>query len=256
MTPPDAHTAVQHDASLRLAWWATAWLRGEAATDHLLDAVIAEDATHTVAGLAELGLGGDAEAAETLVMGLGRLRAEGATMVGTAFPAEGDPVGLGGPPAFNAAALEVGQALVSDAGLGFVPQRVGAVVVWRAYRAERRQIVDTGEADRQLRAALVTTTNALAALDVARWRPDVADELMNLRHRRSPDAPPSVPVRCVDLAARALQAYGIVALALEDDGGAITRSEMAARRDALTPLDRAARHALTAAGSPEVWPPA
>jgi len=242
--------------ALRLAWWGTAWLRGAVVTDLVLDAVIGGDATHTVAGLAELGLGGRPGTADTLLTGLGRLRAEGATGFGAAFPVEGDPVGLGGPPPFNAAALEAGEAVVSDAGLGLVPERVGAVITWRAFRAQRRQLPDVGEADRGLRAALVESTEALAELDVARWRPEVADQLLDLRHRPTLDAPPGVPARCADLAARGHQAAGIVALALEDEGGAVTAHEMTARRAALVPLDRAARRALTAAGSPEVWPPA
>jgi hypothetical protein len=47
----------------------------------------------------------------------------------------------------------------------------------------------------------------------------------------------------------------IVELALEDDGGALTAHEIAQRREALVPLDRAGRRALVAACSPEVWPP-
>ena len=47
----------------------------------------------------------------------------------------------------------------------------------------------------------------------------------------------------------------IVALALEDEGGAVSAYEITRRRDALVPLDRAGRRALVAAGSPEVWPP-
>ena len=58
------------------------------------------------------------------------------------------------------------------------------------------------------------------------------------------------------LAARGLQAMEIVELALEDDGGALSSYEIEQRRSALTPLDRAGRRALTAACSPEVWPPA
>jgi len=65
-----------------------------------------------------------------------------------------------------------------------------------------------------------------------------------------------VPPRCVDLAARGLQAAEIVELALEDDGGAVTAYEIETRRAALRPLERAARRALVAACSPEVWPPA
>jgi len=240
--------------ALRLAWWGTAWLRGQVVADLMLDAVIDQDATHTVSGLGGLGLGGDPEAAETLIGGLGRLRAEGTTLLGVAHPAEGDAVGLGGPPAFNHAALEAGEAVVSDAGIGLVPVRVGAVIGWHAYAAQRRQLPDVGEADRGLRQALVESTQALADLDVARWRPEVADRLMNLRHRTTLQAAPGVPPRCVELAERGLQAAEIVALALEDEGAAVSAYEMSARRDALVPLDRAARRALTAAGSPEVWP--
>ncbi|MGZ4449475.1 MAG: hypothetical protein ACXVW4_06730 [Nocardioides sp.] len=238
-------------ASVRLAWWGTSWLRGHVVTDLLLDAVIGDDATHAVAGLDPDG------GTDTLVVALGRLRTRGATGFGAALPVEGDPVGLGGPPAFNTAALDVGEAVVVDGtGLGLVPDRVGAAVTWTAGPAGRRQLPDVGDADRGLRAALLETAGTLAELDVARWRPEVADHLMNLRHREAPAAPPGVPPRCVELAARALQALEIADLALEDDGGAVTAYEMTARREALVPLARAGRRALVAAGSPEVWPPA
>ena len=237
--------------SARLAWWGTAWLRGHAVADLVLDAVIGADATHVVAGLP--GLDGTA----TLVQGLGELRRLGATAVGAAFPAEGDPLGLGGPAEFNRAALEAGEAVVVEGtGLGVVPRRTGAAVAWTVHPARRRQLPDVGEADRSLRSGLLETAEALADLDVARWRPEVADRLMDLRHRDPLPAPEGVPARCVDLAARGLQATGIVALALEDEGGSVTAYEMQQRRAALVPLDRAGRRALTAACSPEVWPPA
>ena len=50
--------------------------------------------------------------------------------------------------------------------------------------------------------------------------------------------------------------WEVAALALDGDGGAVSASEAEARRQALVPLERAARSALTAACSPEVWPPA
>ena len=137
-----------------------------------------------------------------------------------------------------------------------MPERVGAAVTWRSHPAERRQLPDVGEADRGLRAALLEAADALAALDVARWRPDVADRLMNLRHRPGLAAPPGVPARCVELAARGLQALEIVDLALVDDGGALTAHDAQTRRAAIAPLGRAGRRALVAAASPEVWPPA
>jgi hypothetical protein len=234
-------------ASIRLAWWGTAWLRGHVAADDLIDAVVGDDAVHLL---------GD----EPLVTGLGALRSRGADAVGAAVPGEGDPVGLGGPGAFNTAALEAGEAvLVLDAAAfvvtGLVPQRVGAALTWLPMPAERRQLADVGEADRELRSALLGAADALARLDVARWRPEVADRLMNLRHRPRVVAPPGVPERCGDLAARGLQAVEIAALALEDDGGSLTVRDADARREALAPLARAGRRALVAAASPEVWPP-
>lgn len=236
--------------SARLAWWGTAWLRGQVVTDLLLDAVFGDDATHVVAGLP------GAEGTDTLVVALGRLRSAGATGFGAAFPAEGDPVGLGGPPPFNHDALEAGEAVVvTGTGLGLVPERTGGAVVWVAQPAQRRQLPDVGEAGRELRAALLDAAGSLARLDVARWRPEVADQLMNLRHRDGVPAPPGVPEACADLVSRGLQAAAIVELALEDDGGAVTAYDAAERRAALRPLERAARRALVAACSPEVWPP-
>ncbi|TIC86523.1 hypothetical protein [Nocardioides sp. GY 10127] len=244
--------------ALRLAWWGTAWLRGHVVADHLIDEVVADQATHAVHGLRELGLGG-AET-ETLVGGLGRLRAEGADTIGAAFPAEGLPIGLGGPPPFNAAALDAGEAVVvSGPGveppIGLVPVVVGRATTWVAQPARRRPLVDLGEADRGLRAALPAAADLLARLDVARWRPEAADLLLNLRHRERVAGPPGVPARAVDLAVRGLQALEICDVALEDDGGAVSLGEAQARVEALRPLARAAREALVAAGSPEGWPP-
>lgn len=228
--------------ALRAAWWLTAWARGHVVTDLLIDAIVGPDATHLID-------------ADPLVVGLGRLRGAGATAFGVALPIEGDPAGLGGPPAFNLAALEAGQALVArGAGTGLVPRRTGAAVDWLVHPAQRRQVADLGEADRELRRTLPQVADALADLEVARWRPEVADRLLNLRHRPVPKAPDGTPERAVDLAARAIQASEIVDLALEDDGGAMSAYEISRRRDLLTPLERAARHALVAAGSPEAWP--
>ena len=64
---------------------------------------------------------------------------------------------------------------------------------------------DVGDADRGLRSALVEAADGVARLDVARWQPEVADELLDLRRvGRDLEAPPGVPARCVDLAGRAL----------------------------------------------------
>jgi hypothetical protein len=232
--------------SVRLSWWGTAWLRGHVVSDQMVDGVVGEDAVHLVGG---------AEGAEPLVLGLGRLRSAGATGFGLALPVAGDPLGLGGPSAFNTAALVAGEAVVTTgADLGLVPARVGASVTWAEHPAQRRQVPDVGEADRTLRSALLETADELARLDVARWRPEVADELTDLRHPHPVEAPPGVPSRCLALAGRGLQAMTIVELALVDDGGAMTAQEAEQRRGTLVPLERAGRRALVAACSPDAWP--
>jgi len=233
--------------SARLAWWATAWLRGHVVADLVVDEVLAGDATHVVAGLPGV------EGSVSLVRTLAELRATGASGVGLALPVAGDPVGLGGPAAFNAAALEAGEAAVSG-GIGLVPRQVGAAVEWTAYAAGLRPLTDVGEADRALRLALQDAAAALADLGVARWRPEAADALLNLHHRPALAPPPGTPGRCGELAARSLQASAIVELALEDDGGALSAAQAALRRDSLRPLGAAARRGLVAACSPEVWP--
>jgi len=232
--------------SVRLSWWGTAWLRGHVVSDQLVDGVVGGDAVHLVAG---------ADGADALVLGLGRLRSAGATGFGLALPVAGDPLGLGGPTAFNSAALAAGEAVVtSGADVGLVPDRVGASVTWTEHQAHWRQVPDVGEADRALRSALLGTADELARLDVARWRPEVADELIDLRHAHPVEAPPGVPSRCLSLAGRGIQAMTIVELALVDDGGAVSASESEARRSALAGLERAGRRALVAACSPEAWP--
>lgn len=233
----------------RLAWWATAWLRGRVVTDLVIDAVLAGDATHVVAGLP--GTYGSVPLARALA----ELRITGADAVGLALPAPGDPVGLGGPADLNAAALDAGEAAVSGT-RGFVPRQVGRAVEWTTYDAWPRQLDDVGECDRALRLALQQATGALADLGVARWRPEAADALLDLHHRPELAPPPGVPGRCVELAGRALQALAIVDLALEDDSGALDAAQAAGRRDALLPLAAAARRGLVAACSPEVWPDA
>jgi len=221
-----------------VAWWATAWLRGDVVTDLLLDALAHVDVP---GGWLDL---------------LVDVRRTGASGAGLALPAEGDPVGLGGPPAFTALALDAGSAVViADAGIGLVPGRLGSRVMFRRMAALPRQVPDLGEADRGLRLALSTTADILADLDVARWRPEVADELMDLR-RPVLDPPPGVPALAGSLATRALRAARIVDLARANDGAAVSAYEIESRRAALRPLDQAARRALVAACSAEAWPPA
>lgn len=234
-------------ASARLAWWGTAWLQGRIGPDAFLDGVLGDDVAHVVGG---------PDGASPLLLELADARNRGASGVGAAFPAPGDPAGLRGPRELNAAAIEAGEvALLLGAGTALVPAQVGRAVEWTLLPAERRPPPDLGEADRALRAGLLTAANALAELDVASWRPELADELHDLRAAVPLQAPEGVPARCVDLAGRAVHLLAVAELALVDDGGALSVSAATARRVALEPLESAARHALGAACSPDGWPP-
>lgn len=234
----------------RVAWWGTALLRGTVSPDDFLDVVLAGHAAHVLAATGTDGAGSLLEAIATS-------RSAGAWAVAAAFPEPGDPVGVAGPRELTTAAVEAGEVVLAiGAEVAWVPREVGRAVEWTPYGARRRMPPDVGDADRLLRAALLSAADELARLDVARWRPEVADALDDLRSGVPLAAPPGVPPRCVDLAGRALHLRAVVDLTLEDEGAAVSAGEIAARRDALLPLAHAARHALTAACSPDGWPPA
>jgi hypothetical protein len=228
--------------SVRFALWFSGWLAGHASLDDARDRIVAADAAHDV-----VGLDGDSGTVP-LIVALGRLRAAGATGAVPALPVPGDPLGLAGPASFNACALEVGEGVVLDgAGLGLVPGRTGAGVVWTCSTAEPvRQLPDLSEADTALRRAVLTTGEALADLDVARWRPEAADELGSLRRTQALDVPARMSPRALRLAALATRCRRVVELALADDGGSVSAAEATARRAALLPLDHAARRGLVA----------
>jgi hypothetical protein len=237
----------------RLTIWFNAWLRGATSTDSALEGVVGGDTAHHLTDLPD-----DPEPVP-IVLAMGRLRNLGATESRLALPAPGDPLGLAGPTAFNEQTLEAGEGCVlPGSGLGLVPCVVGAGVFWRVHRAESDSgRPDLAEADRDLRAALVHTADHLTRMDLANRRPDVADELVDLRGTSAAmEWAPGYPPRAVAVAAAALRALAIVSLAVadHDDGSAGTSLDPAVpdllERADLAPLDRAARRALVAACAP------
>ncbi|HYO39528.1 MAG TPA: hypothetical protein VER39_07720 [Nocardioidaceae bacterium] len=230
-------------ASARFALWFSAWVTGRCSLDDARDAIVGDDAAHDVQGLP------GSTGPEPLIVALGLLRGARAAGAGLALPVPGDPLGLAGPGPFNTEVLDAAEGVVLEgADLGLVPHRVGAGVVWVTHPAvSRRQLPDPSEADASLRSALLRTTDTLARLDVARWRPEVADELIGLRRTVDLALPSEMAPRAVRLASLATRCRTIVELALDDDGGSVTAAEAAARRAALVPLDSAARRALVAA---------
>jgi hypothetical protein len=108
-----------------------------------------------------------------------------ASAISLVIPAAGDPVGLVGPPAAAAAAIEAGEALVVDhQGLWTVTASAeifgsvwepGCLVTWCLHPApatvDRIPFNDPVQAQRELREAVLRAAHALAALDVAGARP-------------------------------------------------------------------------------------
>ncbi|MEW2344092.1 MULTISPECIES: hypothetical protein [Streptomyces] len=242
----------------RLAAWGNALLAGIASPDDAVSAVVGEDAVHRVEGLpGESGPVG-------LSLALGRLRALGVTGLRVALPVPGHPLGLSGPPEFNARALEVEEAVVCHgAAFGLVPEvreagpagDVHVEVLWRCLpvrEAPPADVPSLGEAERELAEALREATEALSRLDVAGSGP-VAEAAVDAYRARveggdgevlAPGYPPRA-VRVLELARRVgllvSVAYG------SGHGGAVSASEMAARGEALRPVERTARRARVAA---------
>lgn len=214
--------------SARLVCWFNAWCGAAVAPDDLIGAVTGEDAAHSVRGVED-------GSALPLLLAVGALRRAGATAATLALPAPGDPVGVAGPRGFSEAAVEAGEAAVfSGAGIGLVPSVVGSGVCWQAYPASSATTVPgVADAERSLREALVVAARSPAE---PRWGPQVADAIAALRSSRPPTLPRSYSARADRLAALAMRCVSIVELA-----------DRAA--PALVDLERAARHALVAAGS-------
>ena len=234
-----------------LAAWTSAWLAGEAAYDDVVARVTGDDEPHRVAGLP--GVAGETPLGWALPV----LRGRSPEGVRAVLPVAGDPRGLPGPGPFTTAALEAGEAVVGR-GLGLVPRVTehGSVadrtctVLWTAYELVEPapDPLTVPEAEHDLTAATRDAASALAALDVASWRPEIADELARMRRGVTPELPPGHDGRAVRLLASADRLAAVLDLARADaPGGAVTGAEARARDDALRPLATAVRRARQAA---------
>lgn len=237
-------------ASVRFTVWTNAMLTGACDPDTAARKILGDDVGHHVSGLAAH------PTPATLPVALNLIRTAGATEAYLALPVAGDPIGLAGPAPFNEAALESGRAVVvAGASIGLIPAYVGPAVQWTVMPATAPPPPDLGEADRALRLALIDAAESLAALDVAKWKPEIADALLDIRkigRSDGDDLAPGYEPRAVKAAATARRCLAIAEAALEDDGAAITRVDADARRHAVLALASAARRALVAACSPPV----
>jgi hypothetical protein len=260
----------------RLAAWGNSLIAGLVSPDEAVHRIVDEDALHRVEGLPE------ESAPVGLSLGLGRLRALGVTGLRVALPAPGHPLGLSGPPDFNARAMAAGEAVIAsgERPLGLVPEviergftaagpgagvrgkDVHVEVVWHCLPARDAPPADVpslGEAERELAEALQDATELLTRLDLAGSGPvaQAAIEAYRARAGRgrevlAPGYPPRA-VRVLELAQRvgALIAIahgpGGAAGAGREHGAAMSASEITARAEALRPVERTARRAEVAA---------
>lgn len=245
-----------------LTCWGNSYLGGGSSLDDAVAGSVGTDPLHRVVGVP---LEGEPV---SLAVALGRLRAQGVTALRLVLPEAGDLTGLPGPAALSASALVAGAVIVTIAPLqqgacALLPTLVelpqGAVVRWDVVEANMSfppyGLPTLSEADRALTEMVAETAATMAALDVARGSGDITSRLASLdRELRALRLPPSLPGRAQRLIASATRLLGVLAIAVESEGGAITANEAERRIQALRPLRAAARYALCAAYSAEAEP--
>lgn len=237
------------------------WLDGTGAgPDHLrraLRSIEDDDEPHAVEGAADLVADGGT-LADLLGHWAGRVR------TAALLPVPGDASGL--PPDVADLAVEAGECVLvalGDRAWALVPDvvefgsvlEIGHLVTWTVrevpdWRLRLPGVVGTlSEAEQALRRALVAATEALAGLDVARWRPDAASAIASLRSDTAPgwSLPAGLAPRALRVLASAVRLRAIVELATADDGGAINLWQADQRSAALREVDHAARRAVAAA---------
>ena len=246
--------------SALLAAWGAAWLAGDASLPELLARVCAHDDLHAVRGLEARVL--------PLDRAVARLRADGTSRLRVVLPAPGDLVGLPGPGPFTSAAVTAAEGLLclrtDGTGTGLVPTLTAhgspfdgtvTTVEWSAYPVQVDG-PDPGpflhDAEHDLRRGVLDVVGVLRDLDVARWRPEVAEALTDLRRQArqgidEDELPGGYPARARDLLVRARQLGAVVSLALEDTGGALDTREALERERALRSLGTLVRRARVAA---------
>lgn len=244
--------------SVRLVTWAGAVVRGDAAVADAVRAVQRDDEPHTVE------IDAPALGSCTDLGGLLRWVAHERAVLTVAMPVPGHLVGLPGPPDFNAAAVDAGECVLMQprqgSAVGLLPDvtefgswlEPGALVTWRGSQVAPPRGMDLtslSEAEQALREAMVSASDALASLDVARWREDAAERLAAVRAGGLDGrvVPGGTPPRALRVLAAAARVRAIVDLAVQDDGAAVNGWEATARADALRQVDHVARRAMVAA---------
>lgn len=228
-----------------MACWLNAWLARRKSADDVISGLLDGQASVEFVEPTE-------RQPLSAAMVLGALSRLDVRRVSTCLPTPGDPLGLGGPAAFNADALEAGEAVLwHGAAIGFVPVAVGRSTTWHGSPATPPMYLpEVATADRDLRQALTEAVQTLAELDVASWNPEAADALLNLRAPGTDDGGlPFASSLAARTATTGVRCGHIADLALAGDGGALSSRQAEQRRQALVTLRRSARAAIVAACS-------
>ncbi|NJP68758.1 hypothetical protein, partial [Streptomyces spiramenti] len=188
----------------RFAAWANALLTGRVSPDDAASGVVGADASHRVSGLP------GEEGPVSPAVALARLRGMGVRALRVALPVPGDPLGLCGPPEFNAAALEAGEAVLApEAGIGLLPEvgpaegRAGAAVRWRVSPVRSDlppDVPSLGEAERELTELLRETAEGVARLglpEAGRLARAEVDAYRARAEREAEGLAPGYPARAV-----------------------------------------------------------
>jgi hypothetical protein len=236
-----------------LAAWAAAWLGGHAAADEVLRATTRNDATHQVGGLG----GFDAELVPLSEVLIAWRHAGGPVRL--VLPVAGDVRGVPGPAEFRSAALDAGEAVcgttvgIVPTVIEFAPSSAPPTVLWQAFDVAHAADVPTdfiavADAQYELTTTIRESASALSAADVAGWIDDIAHMLHDARRAGEHlNLPPGFPSRAVALIAQAERLQAVLDVAARDPtGGAIDRTGIAARAEALRPLATAVRRARLA----------
>lgn len=240
-----------------LATWTNAWLAGHVSSDDVLHATAGRDAPHQVANIGAF----DAEL-QPLSEVLIRWRRAGSA-VRLVLPVAGDVRGVPGPAEFRSAALEVGEA-IHGGGLGLVPEvlefgpsSAPPTVLWQAFEVTdvAPDYLSAADAQHDLTVAIREAASALSTAEVAGGIDDIADELHDARRAGEHlHLPRGFPPRAVALLAQAERLQAVLDLAYSDPaGGAIDRTGIAARTEALRPLATAVRRARLAGYNATSW---
>ncbi len=247
----------------RVCAWGSAALRGQLAWDVAAAGCVGDDALHRIVGVpGETGPVGWSVA-------LGRLRASGVRGLAVALPVPGDPAGVPGPPAFVQLAVEAGEVVLTRGGgpgpdtptsFGLLPSvsslaEGGAVVRWDVHVVDglpHAGLPSLAEADRTLTESLLVAASELESLGLQRDRADLAVRLREFdRAAERLVLPPGMAPRALRVLRSATRLAGIVALARQDDGAAVSAAEADRRIAVLNPLAAAARTAVAVAFAAE-----